>query len=506
MGDKKHIYIYKYTHFLRKQTDQEDCDAPDLGVDELYPELEWVEARCILCFDPLYRIMFANVCKSCSFIHLWIAQGETTPKTPPETSDWLSGVKRKDGKYLGLLVRKEHAQLFFSQDESQQKVYEIRSRQIKFLNPGDRFILVSCGPGLPRECLGVVEFQGNVRIQDSQFSRFENLHRVSYSEYEKMTTGWAKHPGFCWAWHLLVVHQLAPALVLTSAVRGCEVWMYFDPLKDTRLACSKRKIMFDEGGEDLKRQRTRTSESSASAPALPDLTDESENSLPADVEHPCILLEEAEWMKLLKGRLVLMRAFKTNFQELLAIACKEIGYTAVGKLHIEEFTDFERFGSKGSMMKELLKVYSPSQIRTMSSKKGKFIWRLAQVDVFQPESRISYMSNKGRHRVFRLPTSALTGTGSIHGPQSADISDTCKYFLESCTAAQRDAQLSGKRLRVASTCSGSDICIAVLRKTLAFLSSLIEAGGSGFGSSIYIRECIYMYIRRHRERELECVL
>ena len=419
-------------------------------------------------------------------------------------ADHIKGLKQKDGKFLGLLIKEEHAVQFIRESEDLRKVYEVRNRPIRFLAGGDRLAILSCQAGRPRQVLAVVEFHGNVKIMDSAFAKHFPLHRVETVEYEKMKSKWSKHPGFCWAWHFELVYTFAPGVHLMNGSKGCEVWMYFSPEDvrypeaslspsfrsksssscETTIQAPKRK---DFGASSTDLEFSITPLQKRQKLGVEDLEDPQDGASetagevaqvdeqPESVE--CIILQDFEWTALMRGEAMLLRPFQSHLEHLVALVRRKHGFAAVGALTIKECTQLD----DDKLMAEGKQVYPQSQLRLMKSNKATWLWSFSGVDTYDEESPISWTPTSFRNRTFSLPFSSLCHGKMLDVPQDLDLCETGAFFLSRCTVEQQHAilsqlkRLSGKPIRVASTCSGSDICITVLKKTLSALRPLLQA-------------------------------
>ena len=134
-------------------------------------------------------------------------------------------VKTKNNRYCSLLVKKEHAELFFKKPESERKVYEIRKTPVHFLQEGEAIAIVATGYCRARFLLGIVEYQGCVKIKKAHFSRFFSLHRVCEEAFQDLCKSWGEGE-YVYGWHFEVVYQFQPP-VFARSIAGPEVWFYF---------------------------------------------------------------------------------------------------------------------------------------------------------------------------------------------------------------------------------------------------------------------------------------
>ena len=150
---------------------------------------------------------------------------------PAEEGSWYDElVTDSTGKCTGLLVHSCHA-LKFLRPEPHRKSYEIRSRKCNFLSHGAKVALISIEKGRCSQwtVLGVLEFQGNVRIKASSFSKYFPFHQVGDDELAELSRAkkaWTEE--WLWAWHFELVKTLETPLSL-PVVHGPVTWCAFSP-------------------------------------------------------------------------------------------------------------------------------------------------------------------------------------------------------------------------------------------------------------------------------------
>ena len=124
------------------------------------------------------HILQNGICDFC------LALKEESPlATGATVAAWASmagAKKNEEGKACGLVVKENFARRFLESEE-ERKVYEIRSKPIKFLSEGDKILLVSSPSELGgrRQVTAMLQFEGNIRIKCSSFQRYFSLHRTS---------------------------------------------------------------------------------------------------------------------------------------------------------------------------------------------------------------------------------------------------------------------------------------------------------------------------------------
>ena len=109
----------------------------------------------------------------------------------------------------------------------------------------------------------------------------------------------------------------------------------------------------------------------------------------------------------------------------------------------------------------------------MVEKKALYEWKLKRVSQFDAPT-VVLGDLRGRHR--------MISRGMLQNPVSnlpdMSLQSTTTYFVEKLSPSDRKAlmatmkQLDGKRIRVGSTCSGTDVIIPVMHKTFHALCQM----------------------------------
>lgn len=136
---------------------------------------------------------------------------------------------QKDSRFVGLLVQHKYAKQFLECDPKTAKTMEIRIHAVRFLREGDHIILVSCcGKSNGRKALGILQFQGSVKIALTQLAEFQALHQIG-EEDQALFTNKAKEKGVdnFWGWSFKLRHRFSDPLPLDSS--AAEVWVHITP-------------------------------------------------------------------------------------------------------------------------------------------------------------------------------------------------------------------------------------------------------------------------------------
>eukprot|EP00435_Cladocopium_sp_Y103_P014574 s3958_g3.t1 len=435
--------------------------------------------------------------------------------------------RNKEGQCLGLLVHRVHA-LKFLMPEPHRKTYEVRGNPVKFLQEGHKLALISVDKGGRRqpsswEILAVLEFQGNVKMKKAAFDKYFPFHQVSTLEKQSLFAEESCEQDCVWGWHFELVQSFTPPLKLKVArgsVRGPHI---LTPVQDDWEA----DLGSDEElpkGEQKKRPfpTASTSEYLSSSPSskrsrsiLVD-TDgagtEGENpfenlSLPTELF--CVLLSDAEWEGLKRGGSIILRPFSSTKTDLGVVIRVAQSYHLVGQVKLGERKETSNGSSETA--NAIASMYGKRQLTLLKqNSKTLWSWQVVSIQPLGKAKELSWMDNRFRNRIFKLDMSSVA-----RNPQP-------KMVLSDLTLKQsaqfmfgrwpRERQqllvkqlkaLDGKCLRVGTTCSGSDICVAVIMQTLAYFCSKQARAVSRLAQGLNIKvDHIFSVEKDERKREL----
>lgn len=128
------------------------------------------------------------------------------------------------------------------------------------------------------------------------------------------------------------------------------------------------------------------------------------------------------------------------------------------------------------------------------------LWKVEQLDLYDEPSKVNFPTSilSRRSSGFYLQRSCFDTAVAKH-PPNADLMETAMHFVDLLSPENRSTlsellrSLDGKNLRIGTTCSGTDIAVTVVRKTIAALN-MMEAPVV----SLRINICIYFsYIYIH---------
>lgn len=423
-------------------------------------------------------------------------------------------VLKKDGKLVGLIVLEAYARRFLEGAE-ERKVYEIRRAPVRFLKEGDRIALISVSK-TAWTVIGILEYQDCIRIKNALFEKHFPLHRVSQTEYETFRRSWSNpHQDHCFAWHFDLVHAFVPGLQFKERVAGPVTWCHFrlDDLqtwKGKRSAESSESISLDTS----KRIKHSDSGSSQTVPdscvenvdqgllvcanraVVPDdcgavqddcqaVEDGCEEihycELVPDSESQthcmCIIFTALEWRSLCSGGTSLLKPFRPRDPKLHVLVQRDSGLFFVGMVEVEvaNFTVVE-----GGDLSAWSDTYSKYDLKHLSTLKRLWQWNIASVNRVDIESEVRPMT-KAHNRTFRKSMSDFR-FAPAKPPESLSLLETARYFFEQVgedyqgMLLQSLRPLSGKTIRIGTTCSGSDICVSVLKDTIQYFNTTQSLG------------------------------
>lgn len=400
--------------------------------------------------------------------------------------------KQGSNGFCGLLVNFHHAERFVHGPSVHRKVMEIRSRPVNFLKPGERIVLISCGGGQPRQLLAILEFQQCLRIDDDVFDRFYPLHQVSAEELAGLKQTWSKQNTFCYGYQFSLIYKFPKKLVLK--LKTGEIWVYF---KKADLACGLPVEEWEFFREPLTVSSlpghsssldigTTSGTLSAADTPEPRVSEhvggeehECEDECNVDGPVHCILLTRLEWAALSQQRCnFLLRPFQSHENDLTAIVRLEEGHCVVGNLHIERLREV---ASKdlSSLVESSMGVYSKTQEKAMKSNKNQWVWDVS-VEIFELPSLVRFLdvAPRFRNRPFVVKKRDLCAHRPDTAPKAMTLLETARFFFEYATEEMQNRllqvleNLQNQTIRIGTTCSGSDVCVTVLEKTVQFFNKL----------------------------------
>lgn len=186
-----------------------------------------------------------------------------------------------------------------------------------------------------------------------------------------------------------------------------------------------------------------------------------------------ILLGRGEWDALSKRDVPgIIRNYKSWPKCLLVITPRDATNgedLVVGMVVVESFTSSQDAESYGIDL---------NKIRCLASKTStarEWLWTFKHILLFDSYTPISLRSSRiNNNRPFLVQEHRLGAR--VEPPKRAHLRDTARFFLNQLQRQHQENiagiahNLRGRTIRVGTTCSGTDICLAVLRHTLDAIS------------------------------------
>ena len=423
----------------------------------------------------------------------WDVKCKADPSTPP--------------RFLGLLVKDLFAMRFVDKNPDKRKTVEVRTQPVRFLNEGERCLLVSCSKE-GRRALAVLEFQACVSYESAHFSRYFALHRVTKEEFAGYTkaTSW-------FGYHFEMVHVFAEPLKVNFNSGERWIWIpagnFSEPsrkraFKDDPKPSVTRLKTVSSLGENREAENSEEDEGQEE-----DENDENEDDVmesQGDVEFAegkvmCFQLSPSEWNAFCQGRAdSVVRPFRSAFEDLHILVTESKCVSLVGRATFPhgQVSKVESWSSDEIKQLKDEEVYSKQQVANMKSNKAAWIWQASDIEVYDQPLHLRFLTNspKFRNRPFALTQQQVQNQSeNLNYPSRLDLQETAQFFIgqlsddlvQSLRSTVRALAAGSGKIRVGTTCSGTDIVVKVLEKTVQELNRL-EAW---FSQTIYI---YYIYI------------
>lgn len=190
-------------------------------------------------------------------------------------------------------------------------------------------------------------------------------------------------------------------------------------------------------------------------------------------------LQVPEWNALQGKACGFLRSFKPSSQEGRKIAVlirnasdgEGSGHEIRGVIELESVTECTNTRTISQCCPDM---YSNTYLKCLQKQKVYF-WKLKDLVAFDEPILYTDGAVKFKNRTFQLSNS-FASLGSAKGPKHQTLGDVAAYFFELMSEASRAKLEEGARaadqrcIRVGTTCSGSDVCVSVLRECVAFLN------------------------------------
>lgn len=194
-----------------------------------------------------------------------------------------------------------------------------------------------------------------------------------------------------------------------------------------------------------------------------------------------VRLTEKEWQAICRGEAKgILRPEKSTgncIMVVLSESCSAESFSAVGMICIDRFVDISLVANQKAYLEENLGSAIDAASTSTSSKRYKWFWRLSLTYSFIQPTRHLNLKRKGMNRCFVLPLKDLQEGDSSERLVPANLVDTAKFFISRLPQEDQNTlykvgeALSGSGvIRVGTTCSGTDICLAALKGALDTIS------------------------------------
>lgn len=195
-------------------------------------------------------------------------------------------------------------------------------------------------------------------------------------------------------------------------------------------------------------------------------------SLEGDPRLTCVVMLDQEWFALCKESNCIIRPFRTKDDSLLVLVRSTEGYDLVGRVVIRCIEQLAKMPSDSDP--KWNQVYSRQCLRSFRGNKLLWAWSFSDIDVFSEACRVWWVPSRHPNRTFKLARSLLSPGPASKGPASLSLAETAEFFIHRCTPEQQHLladqvkNLMGKTIRLGTTCSGSDIVVAVMKQLATF--------------------------------------
>ena len=470
-------------------------------------------------------------------------------KVPPVSLGLESfGVKQKDGKFLGLLVKSEFARRFVEGPEDSRKVMEIRSRAVTFLSPEDRIILLSTSGGTGfRRALAILEFEMCIKIPDAKFSKYFQLHQVSEEEFAKYKGSLSKPSDHLFGYQFALVHTFPDEPILQT--KGGEIWVDVgesdfkrQPGNEGELrrigvpelkvggssssitsnSCQSLGVALKSAADDTPNQQGNLSEEE-NAEGDSDAETDGENE---EEVHPgsdavlCTCLLLSEWTNLREGTTSsILRPNEPEHMEaeVVVMVRGKHGHTVVGQVVVRSALEIDRkcretICNRAWSRRGVGTMYTENQLKNMLLGAKVWKWKIRDVAAYDEPATLRYFCEQPsqKSKMFFLKRSQLCDCRKHVAkiPASMTFLETADWFVNQlpdemqASVAQTVYALAKTNscIRIGTTCSGTDVCVAVLRDTVEWLNRWkvgLEVAGVKHGWFIYIYVYVYVYVFRY---------
>ena len=453
--------------------------------------------------------------------------------------------KGQNGAFVGMVSEHAFAQRFLEGPVEERKVMEVKAEKNNLLEEGDCILLVSARAGV----LAVLEFESCVQISEGSFNRFFGCHRMTAAEFQtfkaSLPHGWNKKVH---GYQFALKHALSEPVFPTTEISGDWVDIPAQTQVVSATAVAKKVVTAEskpnhqkkrpessetakpsQAPQKFRRMSTASTQLSLPDPAKPSqglqkLESMSSNSVSEPVkgeeintddedeeceepgdkdgagnmiveeEYDCVLLHACEWNAFVDEKTdSFLRPFATRASSLMLLHRSSEGHQLLGQMVVKKCVQFD--GQNDVVWESL---YGSKRLQSMMKCKNMWIWVAGDLDLLEKPQLVRFLdvAPRFRNRTFTLKKDILFEKQGVV-PKIMRYDQTAAFFVRQLPREHKRkladliARMArgGARIRIGTTCSGTDICIPVLKQTLQCLLNW-QAGGYIYMQKIYI----YIYI------------
>ena len=197
------------------------------------------------------------------------------------------------------------------------------------------------------------------------------------------------------------------------------------------------------------------------------------NTMASNEKFACLVLTDREWSCVCQDSASVLRHYSTKFLTVMVLVRDTKGYSLVGRVkigHCVEVPPMPGNRPTQAFAQQWSKLYTRNCLTAFLSNKKVWKWTFSEVDIFTERTSVWWVPSRCPNRIFQLSGHLLNPARACACPSRLSLAETAKYFMSRCTDAQQDSlvkmvdKLNGKCIRVGTTCSGSDIVVAVVKQ------------------------------------------
>ena len=237
-----------------------------------------------------------------------------------------------------------------------------------------------------------------------------------------------------------------------------------DPKKKKNWNSSSSDLQAADG--DLQRQTTSS--------FIDDLhTDEEMES--DDSFAMCLTMSAQEWKELNTGKFdKILRCFRSHASKLVVAISNATSYHLVGEVSLASNVCVDTLDA---LYERCEPMFDRKTLKSrLKEWKKLYIWEISDLIVYEKKMLVP-VKPRNHGRPFRIALKSVTELPSSE-PLPMDLKATADHFVSRLSSTCREilkcslGKLNGRTLRIGTTCSGSDICVTVVKQTVQYLNQL----------------------------------